>query len=321
MKTDGVARAIAILRILFDLSDEDHYLTIKEISDELSRRFDICAYRTTIQNDIDALIRSGFGIECVRSTQNRYCFHDRWFGTAEIRVLIDAIESARFISPQMSRSLEDRLISLAGDREKSKLLKGRTSLVRFKTNNTRTIYSTDAIENAIDAERKIAFEYGGNRKMHTVSPYRLLWFRGLYLLIGYDEDLDGLKYFRIDWIRSVPEVLPSPARRSPGAEALSRMTEAPFIPDKGEYTEVTFAFRDEVRPWIMLCFGEDVNIEPWQAGWYRTSAEVICGPELFAWVFSFAGKMKIISPYMVKESYRKMVREESRRASDVNDQR
>lgn len=316
MKNDGVGRAVSVLMILFNYSDKDHYLTLKEIMEILEVKYGIKSYRTTIQKDIAALINAGLGIECTRSTQNRYSYTDKTLEPAEIRILIDAVAAARFISPNISSDLINRLTGLAGESARKKISSGRSERMTYKTKNSRTIYITDVIEEAMSLSNKISFVYGTSetdRKQRIVSPYRLVWHNELYILIGYDELEGRLRYFRTDMIYEVPQILNERIKRDVASQDILQMSGAPFIPECHDITNVTLVFEKDVIGVVMDFLGQDIVVKNAGNNLLKTQVNISCGKVFFSWIFMSAGKISIQSPYRIKEAYKDMVRSEYRR--------
>lgn len=106
-------RSILVLKYLHDKTDEDHLATIKDINDNLAKQ-ELDADRGTIADCIKELQEAGYDICCVRSTQNRYYMSSRPFTLAEVKLLVDAVQSSRFISEQKSREIVGKLSTLVG---------------------------------------------------------------------------------------------------------------------------------------------------------------------------------------------------------------
>lgn len=98
MKNDGKLRLLRLLELLRDESSPEHPITTAQLERLLKERWGMESYRITIQNDIAALVSAGYGIETIKSSQNKYFISDRLFELPELKLLIDAVESSKFIT-------------------------------------------------------------------------------------------------------------------------------------------------------------------------------------------------------------------------------
>lgn len=114
MEKNAKLRPFLVAKIIFERTDEDNYLTIAQILDILKKEYGIESYRKTIQADIDTLIAFGFDIQETKSTQNLYNLVSRQFDNAELKLLIDAVESAKFIPASKSKGLVEKISALGG---------------------------------------------------------------------------------------------------------------------------------------------------------------------------------------------------------------
>ena len=112
MESDGKLRLLRLLEILQTESDELHTISITQITAMMKERWGLDAYRITIQKDMEALRAAGYEIETIRSTQNRYYLTSRTFELPELKLLLDAVESSKFITQKKSRILATKLLTL-----------------------------------------------------------------------------------------------------------------------------------------------------------------------------------------------------------------
>ena len=116
-------RPLYVAKMLYEQTDEEHYLTIAQIIDQLEKQYDISTSRGTVSDDIKALQTFGIEIEVEQPTQNRYYLIGRRFDLPELKALIDAVESARFIPKVKSSAMVAKLSLLASSFEASKLVR------------------------------------------------------------------------------------------------------------------------------------------------------------------------------------------------------
>ena len=169
MVNDSRIRILRILEILRSESDENHPITIVEILKIMNERWNMDSYRITVQKDIAALIDAGYPIEVVRSTQNRYYVTSQLFELPELKLLIDAVESGKFISEKKSRELTDKLTTLAIRSDRDSLKRNISISDRVKTGSEHLYYIMDALNDAINLKQKVRFLYfeyhAGNKEL------------------------------------------------------------------------------------------------------------------------------------------------------------
>ena len=187
-------RSLFILKFLTEQTDERHLATITNINEYL-RQYDLDANRETISDCIKELQDVGYDIFCVRSTQNQYYMRERPFSLAEVKLLVEAVQSSRFISEEQSLELVSKLADLVGS-HKGEILKRHLYIEsRAKTDNTGIMEYVDKIHQAITENRKIKFkyfEYNANKEKvlrydgytYTLSPCVLVWNNDMYYVVG-----------------------------------------------------------------------------------------------------------------------------------------
>jgi predicted DNA-binding transcriptional regulator YafY len=275
-------------------------------------------HRTTIKSDVEMLQQAGIGIQATRSTQNLYNFIEREFDDAELKLLIDAVESAKFISKAKSDQLVAKLTELAGMNKARELKRNLVVDGRYKADNEHICYIVDAINRAINLKKKICFQmveynikkervlHNGGEK-YIFSPYSLVWDGDFYYVIGYSDKYKGLGSHRVDRIAETPEILDEPAvPAGPGFDAnkyintMFRMYDAPR-------REVELVVSNGLVNPIIDRFGPDVTIYACDQENFRVITEVAIGTVFYNWVFGFEGKVKIKAPADVKEDYKKRI--------------
>ena len=151
-------RPLIIFRYLWDHTDEDHPVTIKEILAFLET-LGITATRHTIATDLPDLQESGFDIVCTRSRQNKYFIGNRGIEVAELKTIVDAILAAKFISPAKTKSLIDRITAIASPHHADELKRSLYVEGKVKTSNEAVYYTVDILQKAINEESVVTFQY------------------------------------------------------------------------------------------------------------------------------------------------------------------
>ena len=178
-------RPFYVAKMLYEQTDEDHYLTIAQIIEQLERDYGISTSRGTVGDDIKALQELGVEIEVEPSTQKRFYLIGRRFDLPELKTLIDAIESARFIPKEKSATLVEKLGSLTSRYNTEKLVRNVDVENRIKADNEKIYYIMEALNDAINAQKKVTFQYftynvKKEQKLkhdgcvYILSPYKLI---------------------------------------------------------------------------------------------------------------------------------------------------
>ena len=308
-------RILRILQILQNETDNEHPITIVEIIRELKERWDLEAYRITVQQDIEAMIASGYPIVVVRSTQNRYYIQERLFSLPELKLLVDAVESGKFITKKKSQILADKLTTLASVHDVGELKRNISLADRVKTENEAGYEILDALNEAINAGVKVSFryfEYSGTKRRklknggepYILSPYTLTWNGDFYYVVGWSEKHSKIAVFRVDRIADTPELLEEPAVKKPKGYSIGAFTEKAFRMFDSDHETVTLRCENGAMNTVIDHFGSKVKTRTVDKDHFEFDAEVSLSPTFFSWIFEFGGKIKVVGPESVKEAYR-----------------
>lgn len=318
MDTDAKLRPIYLIDILKERTDEDHYLTTSQLCAILKNEYGIETHRTTIKSDIEMLQQAGIGIQAVRSTQNQYNFIERDFDIAELKLLIDAVQSAKFMTKAKSDQLVTKLTALAGVNKARELKRNLVVDGRNKLENEQILMIVDAINDAINQRRKIRFQkveynvkkdrvlhHGG--ETYTFSPYSLVWDGDFYYVVGYSDKYQSIGSHRVDRIYQRPEILDEAVIPAPLGFDVNKYINTTFRMYNAPRKEVELVCDNGVMDAIIDRFGPDVETYACDQQNFRVIAEVAVGTVFFNWIFGFNGKVKIKAPEDVKEQYKDQV--------------
>ena len=310
-KNNTNLRTMFVKEILVDNTDENHFITIGEILNILNSSYGIHAVRQTIYEDIDMLIDAGYDLVT------------REFEIAELRLLIDALESIRSLPLAKCNSLKKKLCKLAGP--SAGYLYQNTYLNELtRTENPQFYYIIDTISYAISSKRQISFKYcehlTSSKKPlkregidYQVSPYRLVCYINYYYLIAYSEKNMQLLAFRIDCICDVPEIVKRNIIPEPRGLRLDRCIKDSSDIKVGKFVELSLEFDNSVADAMANRFGDDLKIITMTGSTCQAKAMVQISNAFFAWIFSFDGKVRISGPKTICEEYIRMVSREMAR--------
>lgn len=313
MENDSRVRLLRILQILQD-TDEQHPISTAQIAAALRERFGIETYRITLQKDIAALEAAGYDVVTIRTTQNKYYLASRAFELPELKLLIDAVESSKFITEKKSRALVEKLTALAGSHQAGEFKRNISISDRIKPKNEQIYYIMDVINEAINRRRKISFFYfafdGDKRQKlkndgekYVFSPYTLTWNGDFYYVVGFSDKHGKVATFRVDRIYSVPKLLEEKAVPRPKDYTIADFSEKAFRLFDKEHAVVTLLCEDGMMNTVIDHFGNRVRTQRVDETHFRAEAEVALSPTFYSWVFEFGGGIRIEAPQHVKEAY------------------
>lgn len=318
MDIDAKLRPLYLLQILQECTDEDNYLTTAQLASILKQRYGMEPHRTTIKGDIEVLQQAGFGIDERRSTQNQYRYLEREFEIAELKTMIDAIASSKFIPEEKSDALIKKVTALAGIYKAQDLKRNVAVDGRGKLENKQIFYIIDTINEAINQHKKIRFRkieynvkkervlhHGGEK--YTFSPYSLVWDGDNYYVVGYSDKYENIGSHRVDRIAEQPEILDEPAVPPKAGFSVEKYVKTTFRMYNAPRKEVELLCDNGVMDAIIDQFGPDVHTYAGDLQNFRVIEEVAVGKVFFNWIFGFEGKVRIKAPADVKEQYRQMV--------------
>lgn len=318
MDVDGKLRPLYLLRILQERTDEDHCLTTAQICEILEKEYGIKTFRTTIKTDIEVLQKAGFDVQCTRSTQNLYNYIEREFDIPEIKILIDAVLSSKFITKAKSDQLTAKLMELAGPYKARELKRNLVVDGRIKTRNEQVYMIADAINEAINSRKKIRFqkaEYNENKERvlhnngetYVFSPYSLVWDGDFYYAVGYSEKYRSVGSHRVDRIYKRPEILGEEWIPPANDFDINKYINTMFRMYDAERYEVELQVENSLMDAIIDKFGPNVETHAYDQNSFLVIANVAVGNVFYNWIFGFGGKVKIRAPEAVKEEYRRQV--------------
>lgn len=318
MKTELKSRILLVLKYLYENTDDSHSVSIVDILLYLESE-GISANRHTIPHDVEQLQAFGFDVICTRSTQNRYSIGQRLLELAELKLLVDAVQSSRFITTKKSRELISKLGRLTSVHQAKTLKRSLYVEKRVKSANESIFYCIDLLNAAIASKCKIEFqyiEYTPDRKrclkhdgqVYSLSPYALVWNDDSYYVVGYSDSHEMVVKFRVDRM-SNPRLTKTPSVKKPKGFDIAHYTRRLFSMYDGELKSVELLCDNNVMKYIIDRFGAKVKTSRVNEERFTVTVEAAISPTFLGWVFSFGGKIRILSPADVREQYISMAHE------------
>lgn len=310
--------------IMTELTDDEHMITMPEIQKELAK-YEITADRKSLYDDLESLQILGIEVKGEKVGRKFY-YHvsNKQFEIAELKLLVDAIQSSKFITAKKSKELIDKLNTFASKYEADQLNRQVVVQGRVKTMNESIYYFVDDVHRAIAENRQISFEYmkwdidktmvPRREEPYVVSPWALTWDDENYYLIAYDEEAGCIKHFRVDKLKSIRILKDKRIGKDKFKELdLAKYSKMSFGMFHGEPTKVKIAFQKEIVGVFLDRFGRDIPIHPSdKKDWYETYVDVAVSDQFLGWVFALGSDVKILGPENVVKQFKDKVQDRAK---------
>ena len=300
-------KLLYLMRFLLQETDEAHPATVQEMIAALGG-CGVSAERKSIYDDLEALRSFGLDVVQTRSRTTGYYVGAREFELPELKLLVDSVQSSKFITETKTMALIRKIESLASVHDAQLLQRQVFVRGRVKSMNESAYYNVDEISGAIAADRAIRFRYfeytadktrrfrrDGN--FYEVSPFALMWDDENYYLLAWDEQAEKLKHYRVD---KMTEIAAAEKNRR-GKEAfasveMSGYAKKVFGMFTGRDETVRIRFADHLAGAVLDRFGKETQLIPDGAGCFLAVVEAEVSPQFYAWLFAFGTEAEILSP-------------------------
>ena len=313
-------KLLVLAKLFSEQTDEEHGLTLAEIADMLAAR-DINADRKTLYQDFEELRRFGLDIVSDHVGHNTYyALASREFELPELKLLVESVQAAKFITDRKSRELIHKLEGLVSVHQAHELHRQVIIAGRVKTMNESIYYNIDKLHTAINADAQIRFQYSQwtvNKEMalrrggkwYEVSPWFLTWDDENYYLVAYDA-ADGLvKHYRVDKMQRIKITdVPREGRERVEDFDIARYAKSVFGMFGGEETAVTLEGENGMVGVVIDRFGKDIPIVPVDENHFEASVNVVVSSQFFGWIMALGGGVRITGPGPVVKRMRDEVR-------------
>ena len=305
-----------LMKIMAEKTDDEHSLTMPQILEELEK-YEVSAERKSIYEDFKDM--SNFGIEVIKEQKGRETFYHiagREFELAEVKLLIDAVQSAKFITQKKSKSLISKVKNFVSEHQAKQLQRQIVINDRVKTMNESVYYNVDDIHTAINQNRKIKFKYykwdidkklverhGGS--YFVVSPWALLWDDENYYMIAFDDWDNKIKHYRVDKMMYIEVGNDERAGKEEFKNFdMAKYSKATFGMYHGEKTKVCIKFANHMCGVFIDRFGKDTLFRKIDENHSELIVDINVSPQFFGWIFSLGNDVEIVSPREVVDELR-----------------
>lgn len=317
-RTEGQrGKILYVLKVLWEETDELHPLSAVQLAKKISA-FGISCERKSIYKDLEEL--SAFGFDIVRTRQGAY-LASRQFELPELRLLVDAIQSSKFITEKKSDELIAKLGSLLSHFDSKKLRRQVFVKNRVKSMNESIYYNVDAISEGIRENCQISFIYYAwnvrkemkprkQGKRYVISPWFLEWEDEKYYLVGFDETANLMKHFRVDKMNRITVL----CNERKGQELYETMDMAVYGRQAfgmfgGRKEIVSLMLHNELAGVVIDRFGKEVWMHSVNETCFSVKVEVMVSNQFFGWLLGLGSKAQIVEPVWVKTEYQMLLLE------------
>lgn len=331
-QTSQKLRLMTISKILYDETDEDHFLSHSEINKILFEKGFEVPNRETFADDIKQLISWGVDILVEKAgRENRYRIGSRDFELSDLKLIVDSIQSSRFLTEKKSRELIKKVAKNTSRFEAQKLDRQIYVKGRIKSENKQNSYSVDTIYRAIDEDKKIVFRYyevlirrviGENEEVkiktekkyrhdnmvYFVSPKALISNNQSYYLVGCDQN-NQIKHFRVDRMADIS--LTDEARNNDCFKGINiaEYAELRFDMFDGYESDVVFYVKDDLYMILEDRFGKKIKTRTADENHLYIEVRVMISNQFLSWILSLGNDIKIVGPEIVVEDMKKLLEE------------
>lgn len=313
-------KLLYLMRMLEEETDAERGLTMAQIIGKLEA-LGISAERKSIYRDIEALREFGVDVRTYQRAPVEYAVEHRAFAFAELQLLVDAVQSSRFLTQRKSDALVEGVKQLASRRQRALLDKRVHVEGRIKMQNESVFHHVDTLHEAIRRHRQVAFRYvkhdvnkrpqpqGGGR-IYCETPVCLIYSEGCYYLIAYNEKHDSFPSYRVDRMQGL-RITDEAAVRNERIATFdaAAYTSRTFSMFGGETTPATLLVEESVMSAIIDRFGKDVESAPVDATHARVHVTVAASPVFFGWLAQFGTAVRLEAPSALARQYADYLRD------------
>ena len=313
----GQSRKLLLLKDYLERNtDEAHPASTAALIDWLAAN-GVSVERKTIYSDLETLAQSGMDVLRAAGRNGGWYLGARTFELAELKLLVDAVQSSRFLSERKSLALIQKLETLTSVHNAGSLRRQVVVAGRVKSMNESVYYNIDLLHQAIAENSRVSFRYfewgvdkqrqyrGGVR---TASPYALVWDNENYYLIAH-TDAHGLTHFRVDKMNGISLTgEPRAVTEQTKQLDLARYGKQVFQMYHGEQTTVRLRFENSLSGVVIDRFGRDAFLVPDGQEHFTLTVQISISPVFLGWLLSFGDRVQILSPQSVIEEYAALCR-------------
>ena len=309
-------KILYLMQMLLEETDSAHPMNATQLCERMQSRYEYSYNRKTIYTDIKRLQAYGIKIAQTKGSSFGYYVEKRDFDLAELKLLVDAVQSSKFITKEKSEDLIRKLARLTSNENAKQLQRQVFIYNRIKTDNDAIYSNVDAIHKAIQKNRQIGFKYcewtvwkelvqKKNGAEYIVSPWALTWDDENYYMVGFENVSGKIKHYRVDKMQEIRVTEESRVGRENfknfDLAAFARKT---FGMYGGEERKITLEGENHLVGVVIDRFGTDVMIRPKDKEHFRAGVTVTISSQFFGWLAGIGKGIRISWPEDVREGYK-----------------
>lgn len=301
-------KMLHLVRIFTQDTDDEHALTLQEIISKLDA-VNIKADRKTLYDDFEELREYGYDIIAEQRNRNTY-YHlgAREFELPELKLLVDSVQAAKFITTRKSRDLIRKLEKHVSRYQAEQLHRQVYIAGRVKAMNESIYYNIDKLHDAINRGVQIRFQYGQwnvNKEIelrrdgawYRVSPWALTWDNENYYLVAYDAEAKMIKHYRVDKMLRITALEEARlGKESFKVFDMAKYAKSVFGMFTGEETAVTLVAENHMVGVVIDRFGKDISIKPLDEAHFQADVSVTISPQFLGWIIALGKSIRIAGP-------------------------
>lgn len=315
-------KLLALRQLLLTRTDEEHPMTIRQMVGELER-WGIQAERKSLYDDLEQLRAFGLDVQCRKGRAGGWFVGERDFELPELKLLVDAVQSSKFITRRKSDALIRKLEGLASVHQARQLQRQVYVAGRVKTMNESIYYNVDQLHAAVGARRAVSFRYFdyNSRKekvfrregaRYTVSPCGLVWDNENYYLAGWDHGHGEVRHYRVDKMSDLTVTeLPLEGTAAGGFD-MAGYAKKHFGMFSGTDVPVTLRCRESLAGVVLDRFGQEAMLVPGEDGFFTVTVAVVVSPQFWGWLFGLGSGVELVAPAWAAEEFRERLRDVAR---------
>lgn len=310
-------KLLYLAQMLLERTDENHPLTVAEMIEALAA-YDISAERKSIYDDLNALELFGLDIVQTKSKTTGYYIASREFELPELKLLVDSVQSSKFITEKKTLSLIKKIEGLSSVHDAQLLQRQVFVRGRVKSMNESVYYNVDEISGAIAQDKSIQFHYfeytvdkqrrfRKDGSWYHVSPFALMWDDENYYLLGWDELSGQMRHYRVDKMTDISAAEASRSGKEVFAQTdMSAYSKKVFGMFTGQEQSVRLRFANHLVGAVIDRFGKDVMVIPDGEDHFTVSLSIAVSPQFYGWLFGFGPEVEVLSPDNVRQGVRQL---------------
>ena len=321
-------KLLFLYQMMLRRTDEEHVLSTAEIISVLEEN-GISAERKSIYTDMESLRLMGLDIQFRKGHDAGWFVGEREFQLPELKLLMDAVQSSRFITQRKSDALIRKLEKLASEHQARQLQRQVYVSGRIKAMNESIYYNVDKLHMALAAQKVITFKYFDynirkekdfrqDGRRYTVTPFGLVWNNENYYLAAFDHNKEQLRHYRVDKMSDICLTnLPRQGAEAQKSFRLAEHAQKHFGMFSGEEVAVTLRGNAKMVGVVLDRFGQDVILVPDGEDHFTVTIPIVVSPQFFGWLFGLEGQLELIRPASVVEEYRARLRSRLKEYSET----